>query len=177
MYKAIDIAKWFIEKAQTDNKSSSMTPLKTIKLCFIAQGTHLALYNEMLFGDSCQAWRNGPVMYDLYNRFGNERYYKRVVKSDSSGFDKVAGIKPSDKETLEVLEDIWESFGEFSGEKLSGWTHREGSAWYKAYHEQGGRNEMFFDMQPDDIKKEFIELIDRPQKERVHRPNVAISNV
>jgi uncharacterized phage-associated protein len=60
MYRATDIAKWFTQKGIEEN--NPLTPMKVLKLTYIAQGIHLAFFNEALFSESCQAWRYGPVV-------------------------------------------------------------------------------------------------------------------
>lgn len=44
-------------------------PLKLQKLLYYIQGIHLAVYNEPAFSDSVEAWKYGPVVRDVYERF------------------------------------------------------------------------------------------------------------
>lgn len=54
-YKAIDIAKWFINEIHPE-------PLKLQKLLYLAQGYSYAFYDEPLFADDMEAWVHGPVV-------------------------------------------------------------------------------------------------------------------
>lgn len=59
MYNPITIANYFIKKYQEDDK---LTPMKLIKLTYIAYGWYLALRNgEKLVSEKPQAWDLGPI--------------------------------------------------------------------------------------------------------------------
>lgn len=61
MYKAIDIAKWFInynlKLRNVDNEDTdNITNLKLQKLLYYAQGSMLALKDKLLFNNDIVAW-------------------------------------------------------------------------------------------------------------------------
>ena len=102
----------------------SISPMKLQKLCYYAQGFHLALNdNEPLFSPDFQAWQHGPVIKELYDEY------------------KHFGWKPIDMEiTLNYKEDTKEDefltevvsyFGSYDGATLSAMTHKE-SPWLDA---------------------------------------------
>jgi uncharacterized phage-associated protein len=43
-----------------------LTPLKLMKLVYIAHGWHMAIENQDLFNNRIEAWKYGPVIPDLY---------------------------------------------------------------------------------------------------------------
>ena len=63
-YKAIDIARWFINRNQKDFNSGEdekMTLLKLLKLLYYAEGCSLALENRSLFDEKIVAWEHGQI--------------------------------------------------------------------------------------------------------------------
>ena len=66
-YTPITIATYFLQK-EKDNRT--ITPMKIIKLVYIAQGWYLALKNgNSLISENAEAWKYGPVIPSLYDRF------------------------------------------------------------------------------------------------------------
>ena len=68
MYKANDIAKYFIVLAEKEYEDP-LTNMKIQKMLYYAQGFHLALFNIPLFEDKIEAWRLGPVIPDVYQKY------------------------------------------------------------------------------------------------------------
>lgn len=60
-YKALDIAKKLIFKAQNDepNGGERLTNLKLQKLLYYQQGFHLAFFGTPLFAEDVEAWMYG----------------------------------------------------------------------------------------------------------------------
>ena len=76
MYSAKAIANYFLDKA--DEESISLTPMKIIKLVYIAHGWYLALTDKPLIKDYVEAWTYGPVIPDLYHEF--KKYGNRPIQ-------------------------------------------------------------------------------------------------
>lgn len=106
-----DIANWFLSK-------NSMTHKKVQKLCYYAQAWYCALYDGTpLFEDEIQAWVHGPVIASLYPDFAEYKWEdipKR--KFDSSKFSE---------KTLKILESVYNTYGELTGDQLESLTHSE----------------------------------------------------
>ena len=51
-----------------------VTNLKLQKLVYYAQAWYLALYDKPLFDEELQAWINGPVQPELYDRFKSYKW-------------------------------------------------------------------------------------------------------
>ncbi len=109
-YSIYDIANWFLNK-------SNMTQKKLQKLCYYAQAWCYALKGKRLINSDFQAWVNGPVspvLYDKLHQFGYDdirirgRYKCRIEKED-----------------IRLLEDIWETYGDKTGNALEALAHRE----------------------------------------------------
>lgn len=109
-YSVFDIANWFLAK-------EPMTQKKMQKLCYYAQAWCYALNGYRLIDTDFQAWIHGPVSPALWERF------------KSFGYDtiKMRGridFKISD-EDIHLLEDVWETYGDNTGNALETLTHRE----------------------------------------------------
>lgn len=116
MESVIDIAKWFLQKEPMADK-------KLQELCYYAQAQHLALLDEPLFREEIQAWIHGPVIPALYRNFAVCGWQK-IPKTDGTGVQ-------FDAQTEEVLEAVFVTYVEFSGDQLERLTH-SGLPWIEA---------------------------------------------
>lgn len=106
-----DIANWFLSK-------NSMTHKKIQKLCYYAQAWYCALYDGTpLFEDEIQAWVHGPVIASLYTDFAEYKWEDIPKRQfDSSKFSE---------KTLKILESVYNTYGELTGDQLESLTHSE----------------------------------------------------
>lgn len=95
--------------------------LKLQKLVYYAQGFHSAIFDSPLFADEISAWTHGPVVADLYHQFKNHGSNHIPVTQD---FDKDSLTK----DEFELIEEVFEVFGQYSAWKLRNMTHEE-SPW------------------------------------------------
>lgn len=94
-----------------------MTHKKVQKLCYYAQAWYCALYDgSPLFGDEIQAWVHGPVIPALYPLYAD---YKWMQIPQA----KVCPALPED--AVAVLEAVYNTYGELSGDELERLTHAE----------------------------------------------------
>lgn len=119
-----DIALYFL--AQTDeDEGEVISHLKLQKLCYYAQGFHLAIFDAPLFAEEIQAWAHGPVAPDLWRQY--QGYGSGVIPRpedfDDEGFNE---------ETCDLLNEIYSVYGQFSAWKLRNMTHSE-PPWRDAY--------------------------------------------
>ncbi len=106
-----DVASFFLSK-------ESMSPKKLQKLTYYAEAWHQALLNEPLIHDeSFQAWVHGPVAPSLYRR------YKPFGWSPIPKVEKITA--KFNEKTLELLESVWETYGDQDGNSLEALTHSE----------------------------------------------------
>ena len=126
MYNCFDIAKYFVELAQKENKG--VDPMKLLKLTYIAQGYYLAFFNKSLFSNQIQAWKYGPVIPELYyviKPFG----YRNVnpVVLDLHAKNKLS------EEDKKFLQALWNKYKNVSGISLSELTHEKNTPWDKVF--------------------------------------------
>ncbi|MDB6118895.1 MAG: putative prophage protein, partial [Verrucomicrobiaceae bacterium] len=69
MPNALDVAKYFLSKADADEAGDVISNLKLQKLLYYAQGFHLALTGAPLFEEDIQAWVHGPVVREVWQAF------------------------------------------------------------------------------------------------------------
>lgn len=116
MNSIYDVARWFLSK-------KNMTHKKLQKLCYYAQAWHCALLNSPLFEDEIQAWVHGPVAPALYPKYADYGWEKiPLEKFDPSVFSE---------DTLEILNAVFDTYSDFSGDQLENLTHSE-EPWIKA---------------------------------------------
>ena len=128
------VAKYFIERAAP---SDDLTPMKLVKLCYIAHGWHLALREDPLSSEPAQAWKYGPVFPSVYYEFkhyGRDRIPRYEADSIST-----RPVRSGDTEA--ILEKVYKEYRHFDGLQLSTLTHKKGTPWYKVWYEQGGKSE------------------------------------
>ncbi len=111
-----DIALWFLSK-------DSMTHKKLQKMCYYAQAWHCALFNAPLFEDKIEAWVHGPVIPSLYPLYADYGWQPIPQKA----FDDTS----LRHETKDILNSVYETYGEFTGDQLEVLTHSE-LPWQKA---------------------------------------------
>jgi len=126
LLSAHDVARYFLALTDQD-ESESISHLKLQKLCYYAQGFHLALYGDALFPEEIEAWQHGPVvpkLWYVYQNYGSGQ----IPKPDDLDFE----IYDSDQR--ELLNEVYEIYGQFSAWKLRNMTHDEppwAEAWAK----------------------------------------------
>lgn len=95
----------------------SISPMKLQKLCYYAQGFHMAYNGTTLFDEDFEAWQHGPVIRELYNEY-RAYGWKPIDKEITEGFD-------IESEEDNFLNEIVNSFGSYEGSTLSLMTHEE----------------------------------------------------
>lgn len=143
LYRAIDIAKWFI--AWADDDEADLSNLKLQKLLYYAQGWHLGLKGTPLFGDELQAWSHGPVVPAVYRSFRDHGTADiRLEHAGTFSWDDI------DPETSEFLVQVWNTYGGFGAWRLRNMSHEE-APWKNHFQP----DERFIAIPQDDLRKFF----------------------
>lgn len=110
-YSVFDVADYFLS-------IEAMTPKKLQKLCYYAEAWSHALLKRGLIQDShFDAWVHGPVSPELYQKYKSYKWTEiEKVESNQDNFDEI---------DLELLESVWDTYGEFSANDLEAMTHDE----------------------------------------------------
>lgn len=107
-----DVAAYILQKR------GPMSAMKLQKLCFYANGYHLAWEERPLFEEPFEAWANGPVAPDLY---ACHRGQFQVQAGDILG--NPDALDAGERESIDLVLD---GLGSLSAHQLSVMTHREG---------------------------------------------------
>ncbi len=132
-YPAKTIANYFIFKSKSESLSD-LTPMKLLKLVYIAHGWHLAIKNEPLIFESIDAWKYGPVIETLYHEF------KRYKNNPISELTQAPSVPDEDESTRKILNDVWSKYAIHTGVQLSNWSHEPGSPWHQTWHDKNGKS-------------------------------------
>lgn len=119
-----EVAKYFLTLGD-EEAGDLVSNLKLQKLCYYAQGFHLALFGKPLFEDSIEAWTHGPVVPELYHAY---KQHGSGAIPMPQGF-KVESIN---KDVRELLDEVYNTYGQFSAWKLRNMTHDE-APWVEAF--------------------------------------------
>lgn len=159
-YPAKAVANYFIKRAIKE-KDNSLTPMKLLKEIYLAHGWCLSIYNRPLIDEDVQAWVYGPVIDEIFQAF--KKWGMSPIKEICTdlALDKNGKLVIDDydvefsAEDKRLLDKIWETYKNNTGIDLSNWTHRNGSAWWKAWNTLGGSEHRFFKIPDSLIKEEF----------------------
>ena len=129
------VARQFVDMA--DPSHPPLTPLKLIKMTFIAHGWHLGLHRESLIDEDVQAWEHGPVFPDLYEatKLYGDSPVVEVVKSEREKIRPPRGLKPHE---VQVIVELNRAYGDQTGQDLSEMTHMKDSPWDVTVQRHGG---------------------------------------
>lgn len=118
MANTYDVAKYILEKC------GEMTAMKLQKLLYYSQAWHLVWNEEPLFNDDFQAWANGPVLPNLYQRHkGQFRVGPSLL-----GAANAAALSPLE---VDAVDKVLGFYGDKTAQWLSNLTHQE-SPWLDA---------------------------------------------
>ena len=117
MAKIHDVARCFLH-LDSRHDGEGLSNLKLQKLVYYAQGFYVALHGEPLFEEEIEAWTHGPVapaLYHLYKHYSSDKIpYAEDFKADALTSDE-----------LDLIEDVFQEFGQYSAWKLRNMTHEE----------------------------------------------------
>jgi uncharacterized phage-associated protein len=128
--EAIDVANWFISKAEKENSQMGLAKLN--KLVFYAHGWCLCLYNMPLVTEHIIAMSWGPSFPSIYEFAG---IYGSGPITSKLGVGSVADGDPR----VPLLERIWVVYGSFSAEQLSRLVCELDGPWFKTIKENRDR--------------------------------------
>lgn len=125
MYNPVQVASRLINLGM--QSGNPLTHMQLQKLTYIAHGYHLAITGAPLLNEPVAAWKYGPVipaMYDAFKAFGN------------SGIKVPPDVVSNNLDTrsLNIIDAVYNIYGQNDGIKLSELTHRPGTPWSQSYN-------------------------------------------
>ena len=94
------------------SRGLSITPLRVIKLTYMAHGFYLALFERSIFNESVQAWKYGVMIPSVYRAFGD--YGSKSIKKTF-----LFGEIVTHKTVIEVLDKTCDEFKHFTDLQLA----------------------------------------------------------
>ena len=138
MHSSIAIANHFISLSK-----DGLTLMQILKLSYFSHGFKMGMFgvHDPLANEFVQAWKFGPVFPNIFHKFKYEPPGK--IRKLAKYFDETTDslqITQSAFNTNEVhiMKMVYNIYGGLDGWQLSALTHREGTPWYKAWHENDG---------------------------------------
>jgi uncharacterized phage-associated protein len=150
-YDLQDVVNWFLAK-------ESMTPKKLQKILYYAYSWTLTMENEdvselenKLFDEKFEAWVHGPVLREVYDRF-RDYGYREIPKYEGP-------LTTFSEDVEEVLEDVWEDYGHYTGNELESITHQE-DPWIKARDGYSALERCNVELTDEDIFNYYIQRVE-----------------
>ena len=151
---SLAVANFFVSKAHQEGRE--ITPMKVIKLTYIAHGWKLGLEGNPLIRESIEAWKYGPVirsLYDVFRAYGSGAI-KHLASSWTPGGFGVVHV-PAGDANIPLLDRIWQVYGHFTGGQLSTLTHQEDTPWHDIWEHEGGKNVLGAVIPDDKIREHY----------------------
>lgn len=136
------IANEFIRLAKETNRF--LTPLQILKLCYIAHGWMLALYQRPLISDKIEAWKYGPVIPELYHSMKN--YGSGYVTTPLTNLFGRPVETSLDSQQTDLLKQVFRLYGDRTGIQLSQITHEPNTPWSITWESEGQNSEISNDL-------------------------------
>lgn len=147
---AREVARYFLAN-QDEEAGELISNLKLQKLIYYAQGFHLAVFGQPLFGDKIKAWAHGPVVPDVWHTYKNTGW-GAIGKPDNFELEKYS------KDTRDLLDEVNRVYGQYSATKLRDMTHEE-PPWKEAW-ERVQRGDKDDEIKHDAMRKYFSTLVE-----------------
>jgi uncharacterized phage-associated protein len=149
-YSAVDIAKYLISKAkeEADGETHVISPLKLQKILYYTQGWYLGMYGEPLFSENIYAWKYGPVVQEIYQKyksFGSEN----LAINPTVDLSFIIG----DGSIKNHLDKVWNTYKSDTAEKLVTRTHNS-EPWLEAF-----KNPFNDVIEKDVMTRHFLKLL------------------
>jgi uncharacterized phage-associated protein len=151
MNNPITIANYFIKKSF--DTGIPLTPMKLVKLVYLAHGWNLAIKDEALINEAVQAWKYGPVIPSVYQSV------KHFGTQPISSMVNILKSEPIKEDTMPLLDKVWSIYEKHNGLNLSTITHQKDSPWDKTWNQNGGKEELFTIIPNDSIKEYYKNII------------------
>ena len=115
-YNVYEIANLILRLAYNGYGSEPISNMKLQKLLYYEQGYHLAYFGTPLFDEEIEAWKYGPVVPQIYEKY--KKYENHPIMPED-GEVSISG------EHYELFYNIFTFFNQYSAFGLMEKTHRE----------------------------------------------------
>ena len=128
-YSAAKIANRMLEIAH--QRGEELSPLKLLKLVYIAHGWSFPHLNQPLLSEPAQAWQYGPVVPSLYHSVSHFR------AAPIRGFVPDHDPQELSEQAKALIENVYDTYSPYSAVQLSNMTHMPDTPWSEAWNANG----------------------------------------
>ncbi|PKM87506.1 MAG: hypothetical protein CVU43_22130 [Chloroflexi bacterium HGW-Chloroflexi-5] len=131
-----------------------MSQKKLQKLAYYSVAWHYALFDKPFAGVDLpfEAWVHGPVSRNLYSKYKGFKFNNIPKIKTEPDFSKYKN------DELEILDFVWENYGEFTANQLETLTHTE-DPWQKKRRGYGELESSSEVIGVEDMKKYYRKFI------------------
>ena len=158
MENAVAVANYFVRKSL--DSGIPVTPMKLVKLVYVAHGWYLGLTGEPLIAEGVQAWKYGPVVPSVYASFkdyGGSPITEPVGALNANG--QMVYYSITSPELASFLDKIWDEYKDYSAVELSALTHQEETPWFETWHNKGGKDTRAVLIANDAIQSHYKQVL------------------
>lgn len=123
------VVNWLRIRNQSDLKTNEnaevLTQMKLMKLLYFIQGTSLVYLNERFFPQDVVAWKYGPAVEKVHNKYRGQREIVNTINEEDVKDYKELNESPKH---AEILSSVYDTFGSKSAYDLMRITHKQ-SPW------------------------------------------------
>lgn len=145
MYRALDIARYIIERCRDNNRPISN--LKLQKILYFVQAEFLVTKNQPCFAEEIQAWDFGPVVPSVYYE------YRMFGSANIPCIGRSLTTRPIPAKDRVILDGIIDECSRYSASALVEITHNQ-TPWIEAYEQGGYNNEITIESIKDYFEEE-----------------------
>ena len=147
-YNALKIANAIIEKCYK-KEINDISITKLHKLLYIVYGAYFYVNDNKLFDELPAYFQYGPIFKSLQIPYKNHEFVLQ-------GHREIRAEVVNDNDLNIMIDNVLDTFGKYSAQQLSNWSHRDGSAWSKV-----DKMSDFWgvDIDEDLIKGEFAKIV------------------
>ena len=128
------IANEFIGRARKDGRT--LDALQLNKLVYFSHAWMLGMHHRPLLDQPIKAWKFGPIIPNLF-RATQTGIYTLGDEIDLPSL-QISETLP-DRQQMDVINQVYELYGEFKGAQLSSMAHTDGTPWHRIWQSHGAR--------------------------------------
>ncbi|MCI1290159.1 MAG: DUF4065 domain-containing protein [Lactobacillus sp.] len=126
MYNVFKFVNWLRVRNHADMREDpnieELTQMKAMKLLYYIQAASLAVNGERLFPDDIVAWKYGPVIPAVHDKYKGQRgIVGEITEKDLQDYRDLE----KDAKTADLLNSVYEIYGYSSAYDLMKQTHKE----------------------------------------------------
>jgi len=149
-HSSLIVAKYLLINKKDEKSIPAFSPMKIIKLVYIAHGWTLGINGVPLIKEPVEAWRYGPVIRELYTSV--KQFRNNPIELNS--LPDIDQVEFNDDEK-DVMDEVLSEYGGITAMQLSAITHADGTPW--DITQKNGRIVITNDLIREHYRKLYIE--------------------